>query len=225
MAARHRVTAGRHLGAGNLVRLTQDFWVYNNPCPSGNCNEGPTCDNNDPLNCCDDILLGTGLGDIDNTKSAEDVRLAGGTAAFHQTNGGVEFDGLFALGAINLIVPSHTQTFSENRNAHNDAAGDHSPVMNISHNLAYARYRKGMKVHDPMPNVTYTDMKKIIGLTPAMSMGESNGHIDSLQTVNNSGGIDHSFDNIQPDVVEDAPSLAIDPRLQSKLDSVICNLT
>ena len=142
MAARHRVTAGRHLGAGNLVRLTQDFWVYENPCPSGNCNEGPTCDNNDPDNCCDDILIGTGYGDIDNTKSAEDVLLAGGTAHTHQTNGGVEIDDLFALGAINLLVPSHTQILSENRKAHNDAAGDHAPVMNISHNLAYARYRK-----------------------------------------------------------------------------------
>jgi len=75
-----------------------------------------------------------------------------------------------------------------------------------------------MKVHDPMPNVTYKDMKKIIGLTPAMSMGDSSGHITSLQTKDNSGGIDHSFDDIQPDVIEDSPSLSVDPRRQSKFD-------
>ena len=217
MAARHRVTAGRHLGAGNLVRLTQDFWVYENPCPSGNCNEGPTCDNNDPDNCCDDILDGTGQGDVDNTRSAEDVLLAGGTAHSHQTNGGVEIGDLFALGAINLLVPSHTQILSENRKAHNDAAGDHAPVMNISHNLSYARYKKGMKVHDPMPNVTYKDMKKIIGLTPAMSMGDNSGQIDSLQTRTNSGGIDFSFDNTKRTIIEDT-SPTTDPRLLSKFE-------
>ena len=217
MAARHRVTAGRHLGAGNLVRLTQDFWVYENPCPSGNCNEGPTCDNNDPDLCCDDILFATGQGDVDNTKSAEDVLLAGGTAHSHQTNGGVEFDGLFALGAINLLVPSHTQILSENRKAHNDAAGDHAPVMNISHNLAYARYKKGTKVHDPMPNVTYTEMKKIIGLTPAMSMGDSSSQIDSLQTRVNSGGIDFAFDNTKRTIIEEEKP-PTDPRVLSEFE-------
>ena len=217
MAARHRVTAGRHLGAGNLVRLTQDFWVYDNPCPSGNCNEGPTCDNNDPDNCCDDILIGTGYGDIDNTKSAEDVLLAGGTAHTHQTNGGVDFDNFFGLGAINLLVPSHTQIKSENRKSHNDAAGDHAPVMNISHNLSYARYKKGMKVHDPMPNVTYKDMKKIIGLTPAMSMGDSSGFITSQQTKDNSGGIDFSFDNAKRTILEDT-SPTTDPRRLSEFE-------
>ena len=84
MAARHRVTAGRHLGAGRLVRLTQDFFVYNAPCPDGSCNEGPTCE------CppCEDgdFLDGTGVGGADNSRNATDVLLAGGSAAFHQTS-------------------------------------------------------------------------------------------------------------------------------------------
>ena len=89
--------------------------------------------------------------------------------------------------------------------------------MNISHNLAYARYRKGMKVHDPMPNVTYKDMKKIIGLTPAMSMGDSSGQIDSLQTRANSGGIDFAFDNTKRTIIEEEEP-PTDPRVLSEFE-------
>ena len=74
-----------------------------------------------------------------------------------------------------------------------------------------------MKVHDPMPNVTYKDMKKIIGLTPAMSMGDSSGQIDSLQTRANSGGIDFAFDNTKRTIIEEEEP-PTDPRVLSEFE-------
>ena len=201
MAARHRVTAGRHLGVGRLVRLMQDVPFYLNPCLHGNCDTGPTCDHPLP-ECCEDILDGTGLGGEDNTKNSADVRLMSRRAYEDQTNGGVEIDSFFGLGAINLLVPSHTQLFSENRSVHNDAAKDHAPVINISGNLGYARYRKGAKVHDPMPNARYSAVKAVLGSTPAMSMGKSSSFINSVQTNRNSGGIDFAFDNQVKEIAE-----------------------
>ena len=218
MAARHRVTAGRHLGVGRLVRLKQDIPFYLNPCLSGNCPEGPTCDHPgtspDGTDCCDDILGGLSVGEEDNTKSAADVRLMTSRGALNQTNGGNVTDSFFGLGAINLLVPSHTQIFSENRNAHNDAGKNHSPVINISGNLGYARYRKGVHVHDPMPTASYDEVKKIIGSTPAMSMGESSFRIDGVKTNEDSGGVAFSHDNR---VFADEPEVTIanvneDPR-------------
>ena len=207
-AARHRVTAGRHLGAGRLGRLTQDFWVYDCALHGGPCNDGPTCDNYDEeCECCLDPLDGIGDGGIDNTKNATEVTLGAKDAVFNQTNGGVNFDNFFGLGAINLLVGSHTQIYSENRNKHNDAISkNHAPVMNISHNLGYARYREGMKVHDPMPNATYEKVKQVIGTTPAMSMGKNSDRIASLQTNSNSGGIDFTHDNIKTFIDESTPS-------------------
>ena len=217
MAARHRVTAGRHLGAGRLVRLTQDFFVYNAPCPDGSCNEGPTCE------CppCEDgdFLDGTGVGGADNSRNATDVLLAGGSAAFHQTNGGVNNDNFFGLGAINQFVPSHTQVFSENRKNFNDAGGEHAPVFNISHNFAHARYRKGVKVHQPIPNVPYSVLKSVIGTTPAMSMGDSSGFINSVQVRKSSGGVDFAFDNSSEDIKEDT-SPNQDPRVTNKISEL-----
>jgi len=217
MAARHRVTAGRHLGAGRLVRLTQDFFVYNAPCPDGSCNEGPTCE------CppCEDgdFLDGTGVGGADNSRNATDVLLAGGSAAFHQTNGGVNNDNFFGLGAINRFVPSHTQVFSENRKNFNDAGVEHAPVFNISHNFAHARYRKGVKAHQPIPNVPYSVLKSVIGTTPAMSMGDSSGFINSVQVRKSSGGVDFAFDNSSEDIKEDN-SPVTDPRLSSKIEDI-----
>ena len=204
MAARHRVTAGRHLGAGRLVRLTQDFFVYNNPCANGACNTGPTCDNNDPDRCCDEILDGTGAGGVDNTRNATDVVMGTLDSVFSQTNGGVNYDNFFGLGAINLLIPSTTQIRSENRKQHNDAGTEHSPVFNISHNLGYARFRKGMKVHDPMPSANYSTVKKFIGNTPAMSMGDSSGMINSVQVEDSSGGIDFAQDQDNLTRLEDS---------------------
>ena len=218
MAARHRVTAGRHLGVGRLVRLKQDVPFYLNPCLNGNCPDGPTCDHPgtspDGVPCCDDILDGLSVGEEDNTKSASDVRLMTSRAAFQQTNGGIETNSFFGLGAINLLVPSHTQIFSENRNEHNDAGKNHSPVINISGNLGYARYRKGMQVHDPMPTASYDEVKKIMGSTPAMSMGKSSFRIDGVSTKEDSGGIAFAHDNRIEEVVESKDEIipSEDPR-------------
>ncbi len=189
-ANRHRITAGRHLSAGQLVRLTQDFFVAPNPCDFGIC-PPPVCEDPDP-DCCDQDT-GDGKGIDDNP---QDRRFYKAADAFAQTNGGEDLSSHFALGAINLMVPSHSQIFSENRNNLNDAADDkHSATQNIISNLGHARFREGMAVHDPLSALSYAAIKPIKGLTPAMSIGESSGRISSLQTRDNSGGIDFSADN------------------------------
>lgn len=193
-ANRHRITAGRHLGAGRLVRLIQDFYVAPNPCLDGNCGD-PECPDIDGDGCCDPTggVGGDGGGVDDNPLNRSFFR---SSEVFAQTNGGVTMTGMLALGAIDLIIPSHTQVFSENRSKFNDAAkDDHSATYNISTNLGYARYRKGFAVHDKMPALSYSELKNSKVLTPRMSSGDSTGKINSLSTKQNSGGIDFQADN------------------------------
>ena len=195
-ANRHRITAGRHLGAGRLVRLVQDFYVAPNPCLDGNCGP-PICPDGDVDGdgCCDptDGVGGDG-GDIDDNPL--DRSFFRTSEVFAQTNGGVTMTGMLGLGAIDLIIPSHTQIFSENRSKFNDAArDDHSATYNISTNLGYARYREGFAAHDKMPALSYSELKNSKVLTPRMSSGDSTGKIDSLSTKQNSGGIDFQADN------------------------------
>ncbi len=203
---RHRLSAGRHLGAGRLVRLIQDSPVYRNPCLTGNCNP-PVCDfDTDP--CCDPPVPGAGGSGVSSLRD-----FYGATATFGITNGGHSLN-VFGVGSINLLVPSHSQIFSENRSAINDAASDkHSPTFNIASNLGYARYHPDAPVHDPFPTANYSQIKKIIGTTPAMSMGSSSPLIDAVKTRNNSGGIDFTYDNQNLDPVRPtALTKKTDPR-------------
>ena len=138
-ANRHRLTAGRHLSAGQLVRLTQDFFVAPNPCDLGQC-DPPVCEDPDP-DCCEADGSAGGDGG-DGIDPVENRRFFRPSEVFAQTNGGSTLSH-FAVGAINLMVPSHTQIFSENRDRLNDAADDnHAATHNITNNLGYARYRK-----------------------------------------------------------------------------------
>lgn len=190
-ASRHRLTAGRHLSAGQLVRLTQDFYIAPNPCDSGQCNP-PVCEDTDP-DCCEaDGSAGDDGGNPVDPPGAR--RFFRPSEVFAQTNGGSTLSH-FAVGAINLFVPSHSQIFSENRDNLNDAASDdHAATYNITNNLGFARFRKGVQIHDKMTELSYKDLKVVDGLTPAMSLGESTGRISSLTTRKNSGGIDYSAD-------------------------------
>ena len=195
-ANRHRITAGRHLGAGRLVRLIQDFYVAPNPCLDGNCGP-PICPDGDVDGdgCCDPTegVGNDGGGVEDNPLTRSFFR---SSEVFAQTNGGVTMTGMLGLGAIDLIIPSHTQIFSENRSKFNDAVkNDHSATYNISTNLGYARYREGFAAHDKMPALSYSELKSSKVLTPRMSSGDSTGKIDSLSTKQNSGGIDFQADN------------------------------
>lgn len=207
---RHRLSAGRHLGAGRLVRLIQDSPVFRNPCLTGNCNP-PVCDfDTDP--CCDP---GVPTGISSANASLNDYY--GATATFGITNGG-HIINVFGVGSINLLVPSHSQLFSENKSKMNDAALDtHSPVFNIASNLGYARYHPNAPVHDPFPRANYAQIKKIIGTTPAMSMGSSSPLIDSIKVRDNSGGIDFAFDNQNLDRVRPSTlTTKTDPRFIDK---------
>jgi hypothetical protein len=216
---RHRLSAGRHLSAGQLVRLTQDIYTYGNPCLNGGCIE-ITCDNPLPQ-CCqyEDILDALGVAGSDSSKPAEDENFYGPSGAFQHGNGVAKMDNFFGIGAINAFVPNHTQLFSENRNNSNDAASDnHAPVFNITSNLNYARYHPEKKVHDPIPNVNYSALKKVIASTPAFSLGESSDLIDSLPTKANSGGIDHAFDRMTNEVVENSPEIFAPTRNDPRVD-------
>lgn len=201
MSNRHRLTAGRHLSAGQLVRLTQDFYIAPNPCPNGDCNDNE-CEHENP-DCCDPLsgLGGDALASTDNPKDRTFYRA---DEVFTQENGGVTFSGMLGFGAINLLVPSHTQLYSENRSSMNDAAKDtHSATFNISANLGYARYRKDYNAHDPMPSLSYKTLKEHIPLTPRMSLGETSSAIRSIPIDKDSGGTDFQADNttIVPDPI------------------------
>lgn len=191
MGSRHRLSAGRHIGAGRLVRLIQDFYVGPNPCPDGSCNSEP-CPFDNP-DCCDPIS-GYGSDGLAATDKPSDRTFYRADELFSHTNGGATFTGLLGFGAINLLVPSHSQIFSENRNNLNDAAKDtHTATYNISTNLGFARYRKDYNAHDPMKEMSYAELKASMPLTPRMSMSSS-ARIDSLSTDKNSGGIDYQAD-------------------------------
>lgn len=193
MSNRHRLTAGRHLSAGQLVRLIQDFYVAPNPCPDGNCNDNE-CEHDNP-DCCDP-LSGLGSDSLTSTDNPKDRTFYRADELFSQQNGGVTFAGLLGFGAINLLVPSHTQLYSENRSAMNDASKDtHSATFNISANLGYARYRKDYSAHDPMPSLSYKALKEYMPLTPRMSLGETSSAIRSVPVDKDSGGSEFQADN------------------------------
>jgi len=207
---RHRLSAGRHLGAGRLVRLVQDSPIFRNPCLTGNCNP-PVCDfDTDP--CCDPGVP-TGISSANSSFN----NYYGATATFGITNGG-HIINVFGVGSINLLVPSHSQLFSENKSKLNDAALDsHSPVFNIASNLGYARYHPNAQINDAFPRANYGQIKKIIGTTPAMSMGSSSPLIDTIKTRENSGGIDFSYDNQNLDAIRPTTlTRKTDPRFVDK---------
>jgi len=218
MSNRHRLTAGRHLSAGQLVRLSQNMYIPLNPCLNGNCNENE-CEYDDP-NCCEPLSAHS-TETYGVTHSPNERNFYQASDLFAQENGGISFSGMLGFGGINLLVPSHTQLFSENRSAFNDATKDtHSATYNISSNLGFARYRSNYKANDPMNSLSYSSLKKVMPLTPRMSLGESSISINSISSKQSSGGIDFQKGKVSGEpAIQSNLTKVSDPREVSKYTS------
>lgn len=218
MSNRHRLTAGRHLSAGQLVRLSQNMYIPLNPCLNGNCNENE-CEYDDPT-CCEPLSAHS-TETYGVTHSPNERNFYQASDLFAQENGGISFSGMLGFGGINLLVPSHTQLFSENRSNLNDSAQEtHSATYNISSNLGFARYRKNYAANDPMKSLSYSSLKKVVPLTPRMSLGESSLSIDSVSSKQSSGGIDFQKNRVsgEPAIVSKLTRVT-DPREVAKYNN------
>jgi hypothetical protein len=194
-ANRHRLTAGRHLGAGRLVRLIQNGYVFSNPCLSGNCDPGPTCPCPPGTECCEPDEGGGGsggcsgcgsspAGDIDCCEELYDPDIIIQNSFTSNR---------FAIGAINQTVPNHAQIYSENRTNLNNAAKNHAPSFVIGSNLMYAHAPiDGIPVHHKLPSLDRNNIKQVMHI-PSMSVG-TNDLTASLKTHQNAGGIDLQHD-------------------------------
>ena len=190
--SRHRLSGGRHLGTGRLVRLVQDEPLH---IQSGAGEDGPgdPCIDNPSLpECCIDAatlldgILETDANNIYNVDHISGASAGGGQAIFTNT--------VFGIGSIDATVPSSVTIFSENnKNLSNAATDTFSPSFSILSRLGYARYRKGLKVNDPFPTGTYAEIKKVIKSVPRASL--YHGNFDTLSTGLNEGGIDYTSDN------------------------------
>lgn len=208
MPSRHRLTGGRHLGKGRHVRIYQDVIMPIHPCSDGRCTD-IACENGDDPTCCEPLGgYGTAQSNAQEDPANRDFYRA--EDLFAQEKYGNTFANFFGLGAINLLVPSYTQIYSENRDNFNDAADDnHIAVQNISRDLKHARWRRDRAAHIPLREKTYAEVKKYDPLTPRMSMGNDSPLITSIQPQDNAGGIDYQTDRI----IEE-------PKRQSKLTAL-----
>ena len=191
--SRHRVSAGRHLGAGRLVRIIQEN-IKPRSVAEGTGGPGDPCDEDPTLPaCCDaaaSLLDGILETDRNNIYSVDHISgaSAGGGQVIYENS-------VFGVGSIDLTVPSAASIFSENnKNLTNAATDTFSPNFSIGSNLGYARYRKGASIHDPFPTTGYSTTKRIIKSVPRASVDYTS--FTDLSTKQNEGGIDYSADNI-----------------------------
>ena len=215
--SRHKLSAGRHLGAGRLVRLYQDVYGYNRPVTTGG-GGGPECPEDDPC-CVESSSLTSYFGDLlDNEgPNGTDYLVADQSINKGLASGatsGFSMNRVFGFGVINITVPSYTQLFSENRkNLNNVAKLNHTPSFIIGHDLSYAKYDPKYPIHRKFPSANYQKVKSVIESTALLSMGDNSDFIDNLPTHLNQSKIDFTYDassSVTPRPVTDRGSN--DPR-------------
>lgn len=223
--SRHRVSAGRHLGAGRLVRIIQENIKPRSAAegtggPGDPCVEDPTL----PECCVDASSLLDGILETDSNNIYSVDHISGASAGGGQV---IYENSVFGVGSIDLTVPSAASIFSENnKNLTNAATDTFSPNFSIGSNLGYARYRKGASIHDPFPTTGYSTTKKVIKSVPRASVDYTS--FSDLSTKQNEGGIDYSADNV---IVRDNTLSAKirdrvnDPRTNETINNVFNNQT